>query len=342
MRGGERQVKLLHEGLCAVGVDSTLVCRRGSALHTELRSAVAVQWRGPLDPVGLLRLYRTIARARPSLVHCHDSHALSHGALVAAALGLPLVATRRVVFAPSRGPFTCWKYRRCEAVIAISDAVRKQCGLLVDLARCHVVHSAVPVGTDEPDRQASRQMLCLAPDAYVVGSVGHFTGEKQLDLIAAVARGVAAAEPGIVIACVGPSMHTPEQLPGNLVMAGPVEAASRYYAAFDAYLSASRAEGLGTALVDAVVRDIPAMATDAGGTRDIFPEGWPLRSVSDAAGLIQDVIEAYRDRGAAACRAREAGERARELFSPSRMVVLTQEVYRNVLAGHAQERGMST
>ena len=76
--------------------------------------------------------------------------------------------------------------------------------------------------------------------------------------------------------CIGKADFRGMQLPDNFFAITPKPNAVSFYNAFDLYISTSTREGLGSALIDAVVRDIPAVATDAGGTRDIFPEHRPL------------------------------------------------------------------
>jgi glycosyltransferase involved in cell wall biosynthesis len=154
--------------------------------------------------------------------------------------------------------------------------------------------------------------------------VGYFTGEKSPGLIRDVARLLADELPGAQLVCVGPAPEDQFKDVSNVVLAGTVQDAHRYYAAFDCYVSLSRKEGLGTALLDAVVRDIPTVATDAGGTRDIYPDGWEF--VTREAGAVAARI----GRDESVERARRAGEHARQEFSVGHMVDSVAAVYRTL------------
>ena len=59
-----------------------------------------------IDPRVLPPLFREARRDRFTVLHAHDSHALTLARLVAARTKIPLVATRRVTF-PPRHPRAC-------------------------------------------------------------------------------------------------------------------------------------------------------------------------------------------------------------------------------------------
>ncbi|MBD3243928.1 MAG: glycosyltransferase [Chitinivibrionales bacterium] len=329
-RGGERQVHWLHDGLTGRSIDSTVLCRRHSGLDRKaIAGAQSIGWHRAWDPASLFAVLNAVRRRRPALLHCHDAHALLHGAIAARLYRLPLIMTRRVAFRLRGGMLSRWKYGCCDAVVAISTAVRDQLHALVDRERVALVHSCVR-WDDDFERDTARRALGLPTDAFVIGSVGYFTGEKRPQLLGDIAAQLAESHPRVRVACIGPQPREPVTADG-LTFTGVLEEAHRYYRAFDAYLSVSRREGLGTALVDAVVRDIPSVATDAGGTRDIFPDGWDLVRRPDAAeiarrlaGLVANPAQAARD-------AQRAGERARRLFSHAHMVERTVALYDGVV-----------
>ena len=88
MRGGQRQVLRLIEGLAAEGVESTLLARAGAPLFEAARRG---GWRvEPLSLLGAARLAR-----RHDLLHAHDARSHTIAALLP---GVPLVVSRRVAF----------------------------------------------------------------------------------------------------------------------------------------------------------------------------------------------------------------------------------------------------
>jgi glycosyltransferase involved in cell wall biosynthesis len=79
------------------------------------------------------------------------------------------------------------------------------------------------------------------------------------------------------------------------------------------------------------VRDIPCVAVDAGGTRDLFPEDRQLVKRGDYEGFIAAVARLMDDYPAAQTAAKRCGERARNIFSADAMVEKTMAVYTTVI-----------
>ena len=101
-RGGQRQVWLLARALAKhEGISQVVVTGRGSELARRLAAdripTRTPAWSGALD---LRALAATVGLAdRSTILHAHDSHALTLGSLAKAISGARLVLTRRVDFA---------------------------------------------------------------------------------------------------------------------------------------------------------------------------------------------------------------------------------------------------
>jgi len=340
-RGGERQVALLHAGLRARGWKSMIAARSAGAFAGRgIEGLHCFPWRGEWDLAGLAGLLRLARGVRPAILHCHDSHAFNHGSIVGALLGIPVAVTRRVWFAPRASIFDKWKYRRCAAIIAISRIIADQCAPFAAGRPVTVIHSAVEGAGGDLPRGNARKALGLPEGAPVAASVGHFTREKGMRLLLRAVDACVSVHPEMRFALIGPmDAEAREECSRRAAISAPgtMPDAHRYYGAFDLYLSASRKEGLGTALLDAVIRDIPVVATDAGGTRDLFPEPWPLIDYRDAGAFAAAAVRAARDLEQARAGARPAGVRARAAFSVDAMVGDTERIYRAVIE-QARER----
>ncbi len=327
LRGGERQAALLHQGLLAKGRESRLVCRAASELSGKnIPALTPVPWAGEWDLWGLRRLLGECISYGASIIHCHDAHAFSHGSVIGARLKIPVVYTRRVVFPLHSDLFSTWKYRQCRMVIAVSNAVARQCRTLVPGDRIIVIPDSSDWTRPLLSKTEARSALHIPEKCFVFGSVGHFTREKNLPMIVSLAQALRRTNPEARIVCIGP-IHEPVGTLDNLVCTGSMPDAVNFYNAFDAYISASTHEGLGSALLDAIVRDIPSLAIDGGGTRDLFPEQWPLIPPPDQAGFIAGAREIADNISLAREKAEACGKRARAVFSADSVIKKTIDVY---------------
>ena len=116
LRGGQRQVLFLLQGLRKAGVQSTLLAHTGSPLF---QSAAAMGI--PVYPA-TLRTLRDQSKLI-DVVHAHEAHAHTSAALCARA---PFVVSRRVAFPVKRSLLSEWKYRQASRYLAISQFVASE------------------------------------------------------------------------------------------------------------------------------------------------------------------------------------------------------------------------
>lgn len=345
-RGGQRQVFLLAEGLRASGYEPLVVAPPGSPLLHRLRAAglaaAGVRMRGEWDLPAARRIRRLATTWRPDIVHAHDAraHALALAALLARET--PLVVTRRVTFAPSSAGL---KYgRRVARFIAISHAVRDAMvdgGIHPD--RIAVVHSGVPIPTVTSARDW-RAECGWPPDAVICGIVGAMSAEKGVELLGDVARRMppdACALARLVFLggrgegrCTVGGMES--------YRAGFVDEVHAAMAGLDLLWHPARAEGLGTAVIDAMALGVPPIAFAVGGLPELIEHerNGILVTAGDTAGFARAVARLVVDRDArshlaAAGPARAAG------FGVGPMVDGTDGVYRSLLGPGTAEAGLN-
>jgi glycosyltransferase involved in cell wall biosynthesis len=122
LRGGQRQVLLLLNGLRTAGFDCQLLARPASPLfHSALAAGFDVH------PAGLkiLRHHSKLV----DLTHVHDARAHTLAAIAAHAR---FVVSRRVAFPIKRSLLSEWKYRQADRFLAVSQFVGfvlQRCGI---------------------------------------------------------------------------------------------------------------------------------------------------------------------------------------------------------------------
>ena len=345
-RGGQNQVLLTAQGMAARGEDVALACRAGAELESRARAAgLAVRpvpFRGDLWPPAVAALAAVLRAEKPEVVQLHDPHAVSAGLLASRLVGRTLattrlVATRRVDF-PLKGALSRAKYRACDRVIAVSEAIRKV--LLrarLPEERLRIVYEGVGDRAPEDGGRAALAELGVPEAAPVVGNVAALTGHKDHATLLEAAALVARSRPDVRFVVAGTGEKQAELLDlrrrlgleARVIFAGFRRDLDRLFPAFDVFCLTSRLEGLGTSLLDAMAFGRPIVATAAGGIPEAVVDGITGRlvPVGDAGALASALLEVIAD----PARGREMGKAGRRLFlerfTDARMVEGTLRVY---------------
>ncbi len=345
--GSTNSITWLARGLAARGHDVFLGCRPESLLARRFASAgervrvVPMRLsRGARLALEALQWKRWIARERIDVVNAHaslDRHLVSY--LRLAGCRAALVHTRRNMARSSGGSVRTWfDARTTDAVVAVSqevadDLVRR--GL--PRARVHVIRNGIPVAelpAADPARVAAlRRELALPDGVPVVGVVAR--RKSQTHLLRAAAR---LARPVVVLlagvdADAESAASERELAPGSRVHClGFRDDVADLSALFDVFVLPSEIEGFSLALLEAMARGLPCIATDAGGNREALEEGAGIVTApgdveamaAALAGLLDDPASA-RELGA------RARERVRREFDVSKTVERTEALYESLV-----------
>ncbi len=116
MRGGQRQVLLLMEGLRSAGHESILLARESSPLWSAAKTAGF-----DVHDADTRELWRESRHA--DIVHAHDARAHTMAAI---ACRRKFVVSRRVAFPVRRSVASIWKYQRPSRFLAVSHFVARE------------------------------------------------------------------------------------------------------------------------------------------------------------------------------------------------------------------------
>lgn len=294
LRGGQHQMLLLVGGLAALGHEQVLLARAAAREHLadSGRAARPVASREPT-------LRNLWASARDvDLIHAHDGRGHTLAAL--AGLSKPLVVSRRVAFPVQRNLLSRGKYARACHYIAISQHVRRQL-LAAGVAESKI--SVVYDGVVLPDE------VSPAADA----GERHVLAPRINDPLkgAAVLR-EACEQAGVELRFSGDLL---KDLPG---------------AAAFVYLSEN--EGLGSAILLAMARRIPVIASRVGGIPELIEHEATGLLVENRAEPIAAALRRMLGDEALARRCAEAAyQRVSRQFRDDIMVRQTEQIYRAVL-----------
>ncbi len=237
-----------------------------------------------------------------------------------------------------------------DTVVAVSEAAARPCRRVVrNPARVRVVHNGIRTEryrVDARGRSLARAELGLRDDAFVVGVVGRFSPEKNLETFFAALRLLLQADRRVVAVVAGDA-HPSQREYGTYIRALPaqmgisaqvifreyVKDASSLYAPLDIFVLAGGNESFGLAVVEAMAAARPVVAARAGGPLEIVADGETgfLVRPGDPAALAS-AIARLADDPALGWRVGEAGaRRVQERFCVERYVRSFENLYDELL-----------
>ena len=292
---------------------------RGSPLRQALGPAVT--FHGLRTPFFLARRLRTLAnRLEADICHGHLSGACK-------ALG-SLGGEHRTVATLHVG-YKSHQHARLNGVICVNRAQTER--LDGYAGRVRVIYNWIPAATDLPSHAGLRAELGLKPSRWLVGAVGRLHRSKGMDVLIAAFKAVAPADAALVIIGEGPQRAALQRLVGDdprvwlVGHRGDVAACLRD---LDLFVSPSREESFGLAILEAMSAGLPMIATATEGPAEFLCRH-PVRQVEPGS------VPALAAALTSAWKAHRPGIVARvdydlREFDPSRRVGEVMEFYSEV------------
>ena len=345
MRGGQAQLMMLMRGLRDRGHFQTLACLPGSQLaRAAIEEGFYTLWIDRRYWPALESIRRFLHATKHDIVAAHDARAQTISFLATMGTGIVRTADRLVAFQPRNRLTHFLKYTlTCDIVIASSLAV-KDTMLRNGVASKHieVIRGGIEFPQELPDRTEARARMRakwkLAPDDFVIGHLAAFTSEKgQLDALKALVD-LMPRHPNLrmILAGDGPLRDHPQikakarAAKGAAQIPGYIKPDDDFYAGLDLFLANSTSEALGLAPLYAMAHQVPVIASDVGGLREVVGDyGW-LIPPSDPDAVARAIENAMSNPAQLSERGRLAREHARR-FSATKNVELTEALYRKLL-----------
>ena len=290
-RGGQQQVFYLLEGMRKNSFPAILACQPGSALETRCRTAgievFSLPMRNELDFIAGWRIASFCKKRKINILHAHSAHALSI-ALWARMFNraVKIIAARRVAISVRKSLFSIKKYdnRFVDRIICISEMIRKV--MLKDgvpPVNLRQIYSGIDLNKFAKSAidPALRSTFAIPDRACIAGTIAAFTGLKDYPTLLHAAKIAVEKNPEIHFIAVGSGRDEAkmQQLAQALAIdshfhfAGKQSDVGPFLKAFDFFVAASRKEGLGTSVLDALAVGLPVVGTNAGGIPESVKEG---------------------------------------------------------------------
>jgi glycosyltransferase involved in cell wall biosynthesis len=290
--GAERQLIQLAKGLAARGWQVSVVALSdsgGDEAEGLVKAGVAFvtlgMRKGVADPRGWIRFHRWLRKERPDVLHAHLPHAtwLARWSRLAA----PVRVVVDTLHSSSTGTLGRklgyrWSDWLTDKVTAVSRAVADahQKARMVRAAKLTIVPNGVDVDRWRPDaakREALRREV-LEDHEFLWLAAGRLDPVKDYPTLLQAMVEVP-EQACLVIAGAGQLEKELRRFANELGLERRVRFilfepdVCRWMQAADAFVLSSRWEGLPMALMEAAACELPAVATDVPGTREVLMDG---------------------------------------------------------------------
>jgi glycosyltransferase involved in cell wall biosynthesis len=359
LNGGERSMLALLPGLCNSEFDIAIAAPRVGPL------AGAIQSLG-LDLVPLAlhdaaghrldqqecrkRIHDVINSVRPSLVHANSLSMSRLCGPLTADLRIPVLGHLRDIINVNRQVIR--DLNNNSQLLAVSAATRQwylQRG--IDRGHCFVQYNGVDLDRFQP-RTATGYLhreLGLPDGASFVAAIGQLGMRKGLDVLLEAANHVAAKTVDVHFLIIGQRYSQKEEaleyerqlhelarrepLAGRCHFLGLRDDIPRLLNELTLLVHSARQEPLGRVLLEAAAAGVPVVATDVGGTPEIFPteDDAILLPSGDASALFKGIMRGLREDDNRPRLARNARQRIADTFSVKRIASQMLTRYRQLL-----------
>ena len=361
LNGGERSLLAVIGGVQAAGYQMHIAAPSAGPLAAELTDrGIRVteldlhDGQGRRFDLSVCRdqIRAAIKNVRPDLVHANSLSMSRLSGPVAAEFGLPSLGhLRDMINVPAAVIADLNRHTR---IVAVSQATRDwyvAAGLAE--AKIHVLYNGVDLSRFQP-RPASGYLhrgLGLPPETRLVASIGQIGMRKGLLTLMEAAPEVVRAVENVHFVIVGQrysqkqeafdyerqvrAAAEAEPLGGHVHILGLRDDVDRLLNEFTLLAHAARQEPLGRVLLEAAAAGLPVVATDVGGTREIFPAeaqaAW-LVPPDDPGAMATAILRLLKDADLRAAIGQSARRRAELAFDAQRAAAALGRHYRELIA----------
>ena len=338
-RGGESQTLLTMQGLSDHGVSVELFSTAGTELTELARTqGFTVHWAS-----GLISLFvwLLLNARRFDILHAHTARGATALAAYRCLGSVLTVFTRRTDYGSH---FKDWlrrlKWRRLDKIVAISQAAAAE---PIRLGfEPMIIRSAVPVAAANQTRIDLLRAQHNLVGKTLIGTAAVFTADKDPLTSIRVAAEVCKVRSDVVflhwgaggeLESVAKNYAAEVGLLDKYLFLGFTPHPEELYATLAAFLLTSRAEALGTSVLDAMTQGIPVVATDVGGLKETLAEQRGLLAPAhDARALAEHLIKVLSAPEASAEMVRRAREYVQAKHNVGIMIDSYVNLYQDLLA----------
>jgi len=286
---GGQEIRIITEmeEMRKKGIEVYLACRKNSRIKEEALKrgfkVYVLQFRGNLDILTFFKLIRIIKKEKIDIVNTHSGKDTWVGGLAAKIARVKFIRTRHLSNPINSSRFN-FINELADFIITTGESVRQN---MINNNRIKPNRiQSIPTGIDEKlfdptiyDKNEVRKRFGIESDTIVVGILAVLRGFKRHDIFLDVAEIVSKKYHKILflIAGDGPrykeikSLISQKKLDKNVKMLGYVNEPAMFLSILDIFvLTSDSNEGVPQSVIQALMMEIPVIATDVGSTKDLW------------------------------------------------------------------------
>jgi len=315
-RGGQQQTVYLYKGMLDRKLNTLLICQPDSEYikicDNENLPCQTLSIRGEWDLFAGYKIGRICKNGGFNIIHAHSAHALST-AIQAKIFyrSVKVIASRRVDFSIRKNPFSIHKYnnRFVNKIICISEKIRKvMLNDGIDEHKLITIHDGIDIRKFDHIKppQFFRKNWQIPQNHILVGTVAAITGEKDYPNLLKAAKIVIDRLPNVTFMAAGNGkdensikiMAKQLNLENRFIFTGFQKNIGDFLKSFDIFVLASKKEGLGTSVLDALAAGLPVIGTETGGIPEMIThnENGMLVKPQNPQALADTIIELAKDK----------------------------------------------
>jgi glycosyltransferase involved in cell wall biosynthesis len=280
------------------------------------------------------------------VIHAHVARDYIPASIASRATNRAKFVLTRHMLAPLK-PFNKFALKNLSKAIGVSDFVGRELRGVFPSSKVVVIQNGLDLGNlrDRAElRESFRSFHDIGPDVPLVGTLGELREAKgQRDFVLAAAE-IVKRIPDCHFVITGLD-HTLDKsfrrelrrLAGvlgigeRIIWLDWLDDTALFYAAIDVFVSPSHSESFGLAILEAMIRGTPVVATATEGARELLGDDARLVPVRDPVGLANAICDRLETEDLVS-EGEALQNRAAEKFSLTRMLDATEQVYREVSA----------
>ena len=341
-RGGEQQLIWLVEGLSELGIESAVACKKEEKLYERcLKNNITVL---PLSGNQIVDIFKIAKTSKDfDIMHAHAAKSHTVCAFAKILNKKRLVYTRRVDYKPKNNIITHFKYKKTDKIVAISHFVADvlKSSLKIE-GSVDVVYSATDTELQNKiDMDKVYDIKSEFNGLPLVGTAAALSPQKNIPNFINAAGFILKKYPKAKFVVAGEGKLkkrlsdeiNKKGLSNSFKLIGFKNDIENYIKAFDIFVLPSDFEGLGSALLSAMVLKVPIVATDAGGAKEVVIHNKTgiLVPRKNSEALANGIIKLIEDKKLASSLTAEAYRFVTDSFSTKRMAERYFNIYKNLL-----------